>query len=116
MAQDFARAFYDSPAWRTTRETYKKMRRGLCEDCLKQGIITAGQEVHHIEPLTPQNITDPNIALNFANLALLCHACHMARHSAMDESHRAGRKRAQRRYFVASDGSVTPLSDEWMTS
>lgn len=111
MAQDFARGFYDSPAWRSTRETYKKYRRGLCEDCLANGLITAGSEVHHIKPLTPQNITDIETTLNFDNLVLLCHACHTERHATMDKSHRAGRKKAQRRYFVASDGSVAPLCD-----
>lgn len=111
MAQEFARTFYDSMAWRTIRETYKKYRRGLCEDCLKRGIITAGQEVHHVTPLTPQNINDPRVTLSFDNLALLCHACHMERHKHLDESTKAGRKRAERRYFVASDGSVVPHGD-----
>ena len=111
MAQDFARAFYDSPAWRSTRESYKKYRRGLCEDCLRKGIITAGTEVHHIKPLTPQNITDVDVALSFDNLALLCHACHTERHATMDKSHRAGRKKAQRRYFVDSRGIVAPLCE-----
>ena len=112
MAQEFARAFYDSPAWRSTRDTYRQLKRGLCEDCLARGVITPATEVHHIEPLTPQNITDPLIALNYDNLALLCHACHVARHATLDKSTRAGRKRAQRRYFVRPDGSVAPLSDE----
>ena len=112
MAQEFARAFYDSPAWRSTRSAYRSFRRGLCEDCLARGIITPGSEVHHVEPLTPENITNPKIALSFDNLALLCHDCHTARHATLDKRHKAGRKRAVRRYFVASDGSVTPLIEE----
>lgn len=111
MSQDFARSFYDSPAWRSTRNSYKKMRRGLCEDCLAKGVITAGSEVHHIKPLTPQNITDIDITLNFANLVLLCHDCHTARHATMDKRHRAGRKRAEKRYFVDERGIVAPLGD-----
>jgi 5-methylcytosine-specific restriction endonuclease McrA len=34
------------------------------------------EEVHHIIELTPQNINDPNVALNPDNLISLCHLCH----------------------------------------
>ena len=80
MARDFSRAFYKSAAWRVCRDSYWRKAGGLCEDCLKQGRITTGEEVHHIQELTPDNIGNPAITLNPANLVLLCHACHMARH------------------------------------
>ena len=76
MAQDFSRAFYNSAAWKACRESYKRSKGGLCEDCLKQGRITAGAEVHHIKALTPDNIGNPNITLNWDNLCLLCKDCH----------------------------------------
>lgn len=80
MAQDFSRAFYNSAAWKACRESYKRSKGGLCEDCLKQGRITAGAEVHHIKALTPDNIGNPNITLNWDNLCLLCKDCHAKRH------------------------------------
>ena len=81
MAQDFSRAFYNSAAWKACRESYKRSKGGLCEDCLKQGRITAGAEVHHIKALTPDNIGNPNITLNWDNLCLLCKDCHAKRHT-----------------------------------
>lgn len=81
MAQEFSRAFYNSAAWKSTREAFRRSKGGLCEDCLKKGIITAGAEVHHIQPLTPDNIGNPNVTLSWQNLTLLCKDCHAARHA-----------------------------------
>ena len=53
----------------------------LCQDCLAEGRYTPAEEVHHIEPLTPDNISDQSIALNPDNLVSLCRECHKARHS-----------------------------------
>ena len=53
---------------------------GLCENCLKKGIYKPGVIVHHIDPITPENITNPNITLNFSNLELLCRECHEHQH------------------------------------
>lgn len=80
MAKDFSRAFYKSAAWQQCRASYWRSRGGLCEDCLKEGRITPGKEVHHIEELTPDNIGNPAVTLNHANLVLLCHDCHGKRH------------------------------------
>ena len=45
---------------------------GYCEVCRE----VLGYIVHHKTPLTPENITDENITLNFANLQFDCKACH----------------------------------------
>lgn len=81
MAQEWSRAFYNSGAWKACRDSYKRSKGGLCEDCLKKGIITAGAEVHHIVPLTPDNIGNPSVTLSWSNLALLCKDCHAKRHA-----------------------------------
>lgn len=81
MARDFSRAFYNSARWKICREAYRRSKGGLCEDCLKKGRITAGQEVHHKIPLTPDNIGNPRITLSWTNLVLLCKDCHAARHA-----------------------------------
>lgn len=81
MAREFSRQFYNSAAWKSCRESYKRAKGGLCEDCMARGIITAGAEVHHVIELTPENVKDPNIALNWDNLRLLCKDCHAKRHT-----------------------------------
>ena len=78
--REFAEGFYNSPAWKSCRESYKKYRRGLCERCLERGIYRAGVIVHHRIHLSPENIGDPNVSLSFDNLMLLCRDCHAEVH------------------------------------
>lgn len=53
---------------------------GLCERCLAKGLYTPGKVVHHKIHLTPENISDPRVALGWENLQLLCQDCHAAVH------------------------------------
>ena len=78
--QSFAHDFYKTSAWMKCAKAYKKEKGGLCERCLATGIITPGAEVHHKVRLTPENLSDPEIALNWANLELLCKDCHIKEH------------------------------------
>ena len=77
----FAEAFYNSNAWKECRTAYKKSVGGLCERCLKNGLVVAGDIVHHKIHLTPENINDPAVTLNFKNLELVCRECHALEHS-----------------------------------
>lgn len=43
-------------------------------------MIVPGEEVHHKIRLTPKNVRDPSIALNWDNLELLCKDCHIKEH------------------------------------
>lgn len=93
MRDPFARQFYSSGAWRECRKAYRKSVGNLCENCLKIGKITPADEVHHKIRLTPKNINDPNITLNWDNLQALCETCHkslrkMKRRYNVDESGR----------------------------
>lgn len=76
VAKEFAKTFYNSKQWRRCREAYIAMRRsidgGMCESCHE----TTGYIVHHKIELTPDNITNPDISLNFDNLKYDCHICH----------------------------------------
>ncbi|MHC1696442.1 MAG: HNH endonuclease [Eubacteriales bacterium] len=76
MAQPWAQKFYNSKQWITTRNAYYASVYGLCEEC-----GAPGDEVHHKIYLTPGNINNPNITLNWGNLKLLCFDCHKATHS-----------------------------------
>jgi 5-methylcytosine-specific restriction protein A len=75
MAQDWAKWFYDSPAWQACREAFGESKHWLCERCGRPGNIA-----HHKIYLTPENVNDPWITLAWANLELLCHGCHDDEH------------------------------------
>ncbi len=102
MAKDFARAFYDSPAWKRTRRAYASSVGGLCERCLRSGRYVAGVIVHHIVHLDDSNYGNPDISLNWNNLELLCRECH-------NEVHKRGRV-LPRRYRVDSAGHVISIN------
>lgn len=104
----FARKFYSSQRWVTTREAYKHYRGGLCERCYANGILSPGELVHHKIHLTPDNINDPNITLSWNNLELLCRKCHRAEHDA--DIPKLEPKRRQRRYEVDESGRVKCLN------
>lgn len=76
MAKEFAKSFYNSKAWKKCRAAYIAYRRqvdgGICESCHE----APGYIVHHKIELTPDNINDPDIALNFKNFKYDCHVCH----------------------------------------
>lgn len=72
--------FYTSRAWRHCRESYLKSVGGLCELCYKKGLIVPADHVHHIEPLTGENVSNPRISLNDDNLMALCENCHREQH------------------------------------
>ena len=80
QADSFAHRFYTSWAWIKCARAYKREVQGLCERCLKQGLIVPGEEVHHKIRLTPENLSDPSVALNWDNLELLCKNCHIKEH------------------------------------
>lgn len=84
MHEQFANAFYGSQAWKDCRREYRMARGGLCERCLARGLIVTGTEVHHRVRLTPENMRDPRVTLNWENLELLCAECHDMEHRGED--------------------------------
>lgn len=76
----WAKAFYNSKEWVQCRGAYIASKQGLCERCLAQGRISAGEIVHHKQWLTEESINDPSVTLNFDNLELLCWDCHNKEH------------------------------------
>lgn len=77
MAREFARQFYKSAAWQQARKLALIRDHGMCQT---PGCFMPAEEVHHIIELTPNNISDPRIALNLDNLKCLCRECHMRIH------------------------------------
>lgn len=80
MAQSFSKSFYASKRWKSCRKSYISSVYGLCEECQRQGKIKPGLILHHKITLTPDNINDPYITLNFDNLEYLCQECHNIEH------------------------------------
>jgi 5-methylcytosine-specific restriction enzyme A len=76
MAKEFSKQFYKSKAWQECRAGYIQSVQGLCETCLEQGEIKPGYIVHHKVLLTPQNINDLEISLNWKLLKYECKQCH----------------------------------------
>ena len=97
--------FYNSAAWKTTRRNYKQSVGGLCERCLRNGLVNPAEVVHHIEPLTEQNISDIKVSLCWSNLEALCRKCHAEVHDEMYA------KRTGRRYKVDGAGRVVMYDD-----
>lgn len=75
VIKEYARDFYTSKAWRDTQRAYMLSKNYICERCGKPAVI-----VHHKTYITPKNINDPNITLNWDNLEALCATCHQHEH------------------------------------
>lgn len=79
--RDFARKFYKSQAWKQCRASYIKSVGGLCERCYRNGLVRPAVMVHHKVYITPQNVNNPDVTLNWNNLEALCTDCHAAEHA-----------------------------------
>ena len=103
--KDFARGFYDGKAWEQCRGAFVAKRisadGGLCQRCRKR----LGYIVHHTTELTPENIHDPEIALNHDLLEYLCLDCHNREPGHF--SNRDG-KHQPREYVFDADGDLIP--------
>ena len=92
-------AFYHSTEWRKCSEAFRREKHFTCEMCGKEGWL-----VHHKQPLTDETADDPDIALNFDNLMLLCNSCHDAIHHKLK-----GKGSGKEKHVLAKfgpDGSV----------
>lgn len=82
-----------STQWRVLRNQKMKDCNGLCERCLKQGVVTPATEVHHITPVE----RDKNRAMmaarcfDYNNLMCVCRDCHDALHGEMQSHTMAAR-------------------------
>lgn len=98
--KEWAKQFYSSQAWKKCRDEYAKSKGRLCERCLEKGLYKPGEIVHHKVMLTPQNIVDGSVTLDFDNLQLLCRDCHAFVHKGYEP-----------RYKVDELGRITAWDD-----
>lgn len=68
-------SFYNSKAWRKTRQLAIQQSNGLCVKCLAQEKIVLGRVVDHIIPVRQ----DWSKRFDLDNLQYLCQACHNAK-------------------------------------
>lgn len=90
MAQEFAKKFYKSKAWKDCRKAYIASVHGLCERCLQRGKHIPGYILHHKILLTATNINDPETTLNHKHLYYVCKNCHESCHGNFTEPIREG--------------------------
>ncbi|WP_246053938.1 HNH endonuclease signature motif containing protein [Paenibacillus anaericanus] len=68
--------FYKTTAWKKCRIVILERDHYLCQPCLKKGIITTANTVHHIKSLEDY----PELALDEDNLESICPTCHNKEH------------------------------------
>ena len=75
---------YNSREWKELRAAKLRSTKGLCEECLKQGIITSARCVHHVVPIETARTKDEMrrlaIDCGLQGLKSLCFACHARIH------------------------------------
>lgn len=95
--KEWAKRFYLSAAWKKTAAAFLTSKEYICERCGEPAKIA-----HHRTQLTPDNINDSTITLNWNNLEALCQDCHNKEHH----------KRKTARYKFDSEGNISPLLTE----
>lgn len=105
----FAHEFYHSKAWQDVRGFVMDRAHGLCEECAESGEIRPADVVHHEIPLSPDNMNDPDIALNPKHLKALCHDCHTEAHKKLGIGALNGAPEQKPRVTFDADGNVVKL-------
>ena len=73
----YAEKFYKSKQWEKCRIAFiATLKDKTCPRCKKR----KGKIVHHKEEITPENINNPMITLNFENFEYICKQCHTQEH------------------------------------
>lgn len=103
IAKTWAKAFYNSDAWKTTRLSFLITNGFTCEVCGGHA-----EEVHHEIELTPENINDQSITLNPKLLHALCGDCHKA---ITKRQKRIRKPDCDEGFVFDADGNLTPRGD-----
>ena len=75
---------YNSREWKELRIAKLRSTNGLCEECMKEGIVTSARCVHHVVPIetarTKEEMKRLAIDCGLQGLKSLCFACHARIH------------------------------------
>ena len=109
---------YNSREWKELR-IMKLRTNPLCEECMKQGIVTSARCVHHIVPIETARTKDEmkRLAFDVNNLRALCFACHARIHKELgSNTAKIVRQRAEARQDRWADKLmqrfITPKDDD----
>lgn len=96
--------------WLEVKRMVWQRANGLCEDCLKQGIIRAGVDCHHVIPVETATTIQEMERLCYDwrnNIRLLCIQCHSNIHKGMGKGTRKlAQERARQRQERWSDNLI----------
>ena len=115
---------YNSREWKELRIAKLRSTNGLCEECLKEGIVTPARCVHHVVPIETARTKDEMkrlaIDCGLQGLKALCFACHARIHKELgSNTAKIVRQRAEARQDRWADNLMqrftTPKSDEQST-
>ena len=81
----------------------------MCERCAEMGRLTPADVVHHMVPLNPQNVNDPEISLNPEKLMALCYDCHTEVHKQLGIGALGHQRIEEPRVGFDSEGNVIRL-------
>ena len=104
------REIYNSREWHDLRAAKLRSTNGLCEECLKQGIVTSARCVHHVVPIETARTKDEmkRLAFDINNLKALCFACHARIHKELgSNTAKIVRQRAEARQDRWADSLVS---------
>lgn len=122
VAKDKAE-IYNSREWKALRIAKLRSTNGLCEECLKEGIVTSARCVHHVVPIETARTKDKmkRLAFDVNNLRALCFSCHARIHKEMgSNTAKVVKARAEARQDRWADNLMqrftTPKDDEQPTT
>ena len=101
---------YNSREWKELRIAKLRSTNGLCEECMKEGIVTAARCVHHVVPIETARTKDEmkRLAFDINNLKALCFACHARIHKELgSNTAKIVRQRAEARQDRWADGLMS---------
>ena len=104
---------YNSREWKELRIAKLRSTNGLCEECLKQNIITSASCVHHIVPIETARTKDEmkRLAFDVNNLRALCFACHARIHKELgSNTAKIVRQRAEARQDRRADSLMSKFT------
>lgn len=92
---------YNSREWKKLRIAKLRSTNGLCEECMKEGIVTAAHAVHHRHPIedSTSKAEMRKWAFMWENLVSVCDACHAKIHKEQGKGTKElARQRAEQRH------------------
>ena len=104
---------YNSREWKELRIAKLRSTNGLCEECMKQGIVTSAHAVHHRHPIedSTSKAEMRKWAFMWENLVSVCDACHAKIHKEeRSHSKEAVKARAEQRHERWKDNIMSKFT------